>query len=1004
MQLYEDSSCSAAGPRVFFQREVCIQMPWAPGKSFYAATDTDGAGVGSTPSLVMYATTDCSGTPDNSYADIQAGVGFNTCEDGTSNAIGTYWKIEQAGWGDVDRQDLVSGYARKRIRFDDTECGTNSEGAAITQIEHLLISYASAAGQEIDQVSCQLTGLGDGPFKYVKWRRKDYHVDSASRYIFPNGNKQYHPTWMTESYYSDAGCTELSWSSPPSAYQGCVTSKVGVGPDFTCTTAPCATSYPTTGRNMAVHYNQGINTNFQRTVNYAKFRFFQDSSCTNPTTYINPEILAIEGRGTYNGANHGQTGVLNTAGTYFQAGEQVYDGNALGQVMYLPVDTATNAAVCTTVELGLNGAVGSIECTLGVGTRCETFASTDCTGSPLSQANCTKSTWTDCKSDGIGFLPLATQAKSDCISNIFAKIESFATGVEWTGNQLQQMQFAEPGAGELGLTGSPRLAEECGGTPIIMQGFLDVCQVDHKISHGATWNSPIERARCSDSWDTQYAAATFEPTVAACKARCTSNVDCLAVSFGRYGAGSGDVVNNHKCVLCKDVTTAGHTSWDTYVKDVTAPFVKISRGNSANTFKTTWFTTSDCTGVGVETDMNHIMTCRSSQTKARGAPDNRLGSIMLTTGFMTSLQFQQTLDGEALVNGPTLGSITDQIGCPDTINYVFTEGEYDIGTGNGFNNNRHCSVLFQGPVGTTISFDWTSFALTTTHGSCSGTPAECICDGQEGVTIRDGIRDTSRQVGQTMCGTFSPARMLFSGNTARLDVKFAEQSSTFRVWVSFHETKVNLHLPPNPAYALGSDISIPYSVESSVAGWEECDTGAHESAGMHGAGMKQPVDEQWQRRFNCARSPASDHGWIGIYKNGTCEDGPMLAHEITDAHSVHSRVHRNKYAKNQQPHECYLGYRTIPYKETRGTVIFKFGEDYKDAGYYSLRYFSGDSAGTVCEVLPDSKATDPAELKNMQCLYSPISRAEIFVTGDRFTYSGATGLTQLPGYEVTINY
>merc|ERR1719399_364418 len=124
---------------------------------------------------------------------------------------------------------------------------------------------------------------------------------------------------------------------------------------------------------------------------------------------------------------------------------------------------------------------------------------------------------------------------------------------------------------------------------------------------------------------------------------------------------------------------------------------------------------------------------------------------------MTSSQMIQAVEGQGIMSAGD-AAMSDQVGCPDVINYVYTEGEYDIGVGNGFNLHRVCSVRFQCPPGTLLSFDWTQFALSSVHGSCSGTPAQCSCDGQESVIIRDGLRDNSRQVGQTMCGSFSPGR------------------------------------------------------------------------------------------------------------------------------------------------------------------------------------------------------------------------------------------------------
>jgi hypothetical protein len=326
---------------------------------------------------------------------------------------------------------------------------------------------------------------------------------------------------------------------------------------------------------------------------------------------------------------------------------------------------------------------------------------------------------------------------------------------------------------------------------------------------------------------------------------------------------------------------------------------------------------------------------------------------------------------------------------------------YTFETSNGVNNNRVCSVHFIGAPGTMLAFEFSSFSMAT--GSCHGTPAECMCL-EETVTVRDGLRSDARAVGQSLCGNFEPGRFLLSGNTGRMDIVSTQASSTFTVYVTHLINKVNIKTPANPSFALGSPIQLEWFTDASVGNWAECGTGAPQMSQMHGVGKKTPQDESWNRQYSCARSPASDHGWIGIYRNGTCEDGPMVPHAETDAASVAEGVHAHAYAQGQKPHECYLGYKSIPKRHTRGTVTFEYGKDYFSSGDYSIRFFSGESAGRVCEVLPSSAETDPYEHKRLQCHYSPVSRAEVHVTANRATYSGSTEKSQLPGYERTINY
>ena len=56
------------------------------------------------------------------------------------------------------------------------------------------------------------------------------------------------------------------------------------------------------------------------------------------------------------------------------------------------------------------------------------------------------------------------------------------------------------------------------------------------------------------------------------------------------------------------------------------------------------------------------------------------------------------------------------------------------------------------------------------------------------------------------------------------------------------------------------------------------------------------------------------------------------------------------YSAGQQLHKCYIAHRSVPIAHTEGTFTFFYGQDYTDGGWYSLRYFAGESGGTVCEV------------------------------------------------------
>jgi len=229
-------------------------------------------------------------------------------------------------------------------------------------------------------------------------------------------------------------------------------------------------------------------------------------------------------------------------------------------------------------------------------------------------------------------------------------------------------------------------------------------------------------------------------------------------------------------------------------------------------------------------------------------------------------------------------------GCPDTINYVDTEGSFDLSVaaptpppGAG----RDCTVLFRSPPGSVLAFDWKNFNV----GSCSS----------ESVILKDGWSDTeSNKVGETLCGSSTPpSTTYFSGNTARLELKL-ESTSTFWIWVNHFRNHFTFDIP-HSTFQLGSDISISYSLSL--------------------AQNSLPTSTYTLNAPSSASHP-TDSGWVGLYRDGTCGTGA-------------------------EAHECYLASRAAPAGENQ--VRFYF-DDYKRAGWYEVRYFAGESAGTTCGV------------------------------------------------------
>lgn len=221
-------------------------------------------------------------------------------------------------------------------------------------------------------------------------------------------------------------------------------------------------------------------------------------------------------------------------------------------------------------------------------------------------------------------------------------------------------------------------------------------------------------------------------------------------------------------------------------------------------------------------------------------------------------------------------------GCPDATNFVYTEGVYDFSLVRDTTSldpafTQECTLVFQSPPGTVLSFDWTTFSLD----SCAS--GESVKIFPVGEKVESAVNSWD-----PLCGAIEPPRTNFSGNIARLEVTLTVNStSTFSMWVSHNANRLTFNLPENPAFALGSDISIDYE--------------------MHMARFSD-VDQE-------------DYGWIGLYAKGSCEDGFTA-------------------------HECYLATRSV--QQTTGGVSFFWGE-YKMAGWYQLRYFAGAHRGTTCQ-------------------------------------------------------
>ena len=72
-----------------------------------------------------------------------------------------------------------------------------------------------------------------------------------------------------------------------------------------------------------------------------------------------------------------------------------------------------------------------------------------------------------------------------CNTLIYAKAESFNTGIEILTQDFIKLQFDSDGSS--GIHGESLLSMECGGRPSILQGLLDTCQVNADVSKGNSY-------------------------------------------------------------------------------------------------------------------------------------------------------------------------------------------------------------------------------------------------------------------------------------------------------------------------------------------------------------------------------------------------------------------------------------------------------------------------------------------------------------------------------------
>jgi hypothetical protein len=113
--------------------------------------------------------------------------------------------------------------------------------------------------------------------------------------------------------------------------------------------------------------------------------------------------------------------------------------------------------------------------------------------------------------------------------------------------------------------------------------------------------------------------------------------------------------------------------------------------------------------------------------------------------------------------------------------------------------------------------------------------------------------------------------------------------------------------------------------------------------------------------------PATGTAWVGLYEQGQCDED------------------------NEWRHKCYKGAFTLPVGKTEGTVNFAYGNNgYMRAGYYELRFFSGDAQGLACNV--QNRAHHDLSTEYSMCQLQALATQTVYVAA-----AGTVPMTHVPG-------
>jgi hypothetical protein len=109
-----------------------------------------------------------------------------------------------------------------------------------------------------------------------------------------------------------------------------------------------------------------------------------------------------------------------------------------------------------------------------------------------------------------------------------------------------------------------------------------------------------------------------------------------------------------------------------------------------------------------------------------------------------------------------------------------------------------------------------------------------------------------------------------------------------------------------------------------------------------------PISIPWSTAY-----PLPGSSWVGLFEQGTCDED------------------------NEWRHACYIASKSLPADTSAGVVEFPYPE-YRTAGYYELRFFSGANQGRTCNV-QNRYYNDNDATTYSKCQLTALATATVYV-------------------------